>query len=680
MTKRKIKLSIVLILFITSVLLVPITFGKYFSTYTRTVTLNISKPTYTVIFHSNTEPDQTSTQSFTYGTAQNLNANAFINGNKIFMSWNTAPDGTGTEYQDGAQVNNLTSVNGATIDLYAQWLSGVAEVNGVEYSSINDAVAVVPLNDQQTEIKILADIQLLATDKVIISNHQNILLNLNGHTVSNALGEYLPLIETEGTLRVTNGTLTSTAEQGVINVNTATAKLYVDNMTITTSGKQTIYNDGGYTEINDGAILTSTSTIRAAVQNQAGSTMKILGGAIKSTRQVGVLNNGGTLIIGDNDGTVSRSTPSIQGVTGVSSTSNYKMFDGIIKGSTAAVNDETKITEVETGYETITSNETIGNTNYHTLYLTTQTITINFYANGGTASEASRKIEPGTAIGSLPTATYTDKIFEGWFDDPTGGNLVHSTTVFNANTDLYAHWVDGAAAVNGVFYPTIQEAFAAITTNNETTLTLYSDTSGNFTINSGRNIIVDLNGHILSKSTNAPVFENRGNLKIMNGTVTSNATQGAINNNAGATLEINNATVIATHTRQALYNNGGTALITNNSLLSATSTERAALQNLNNGTVTILSATIKSTGQCGIDNVATITIGSKDGNIDQADPVIMGVVSGIKSTGTINFYDGIIKGITSAVNGTISDHETGSTYIDSTEVIDGNTYNTKTQS
>ena len=680
MTKSNLKLSVILILFITSVFLVPLTFGKYFSTYTRTVTLNINKPTYTVIFHSNTEPDQTSTQSFIYGTAQNLNANSFVNGNKIFMSWNTASDGIGTEYQDEEQVNNLTSVNGAIIDLYAQWSSGVAEVNGIEYPSINDAVAVVPLNDQQTEIKILADIQLFVADKVIISNHQNILLNLNGHTVSNAQGEYLPLIETEGTLRVTNGTLTSTAEQGVINVNTATAKLYVDNMTITTSGKQTIYNDGGYTEINNGAILTSTSSIRAAVQNQAGSTMKILGGTIKSTRQVGVQNNGGTLIIGDNDGNVSRTTPSIQGVTGVNSTSNYKMFDGIIKGSTAAVNDETKITEVENGYEIITSNETIGNTNYHTLYLTTQTITINFDPNGGTTSEVSRRIELGTAIGPLPTATYTGKILEGWFDDPIGGNLVHSTTVFNANTYLYAHWVDGAAAVNGVFYPTIQDAFAAITTNNETTLTLYTDTSGNFTINSGRNIIIDLNGHILSKSTNAPVFENRGKLKIMNGTITSNATQGAVNNNAGATLEINNASIIATHTRQALYNNGGTALITNNSLLSATSTERAALQNLNNGTVTILSGTIKSTGQSGIDNVATLTIGSKDGNISQSDPLIIGVVNGIKTTGTFNFYDGIIKGVSSAVNGSISDHETGSTYIDSTETIDGNTYITKTQS
>ncbi|MBO4600699.1 MAG: InlB B-repeat-containing protein [Bacilli bacterium] len=679
MNKRNYKLVVLLILFVISVLLVPLTFGKYTSTYSRTITLNISKPTYTVVFHSNTEPDQTVTQNFTYGTAQNLNSNSFTNGSKTFLSWNTSADGSGTEYQNGEEVNNLTSVNNATIDLYAQWLGNVAEINGVEYPTIHDAVAAVLANDVQTEIKLLADIELSSTQRISVPNHKNIVFNLNGHTISNVQGADLPLFETEGTIRITNGTLTSTAIQGVINVNTSTAKLYVDNVTVSATGKQAIFNDGGYVEINDGAILTTTSNQRAAVQNQAGATLKILGGTIKATRFTGVVNYG-TLIIGNNDGTVSRTSPSIQGTTGVNSTVNYKLFDGIIKGSTAAVNDVTKINEVETGYEVITSNETIGGANYHTLYLVNQTILINFNGNGGTSSEASRRIEIGTAIGPLPTATNTGKIFEGWFDDPTSGNLINASTVFNTNTDLYAHWVDGAAEVNGVFYQTIQEAFAAITTNNETTLTLYTDTSANFTIASGRKIIIDLNGHTLSKNTNAPVFENRGKLKIMNGTITSNATQGAINNNAGATLEINNASIIATHTRQALYNNGGTALITNNSVLSATSTERAALHNLNNGTVTILSGTIISTGQNGIENVGTINIGSKDGNISQTDPIIMGVVSGIKTTGTLNFYDGIIKGITSTVNGTISDHETGSSYVDSTEVIDGNTYNTKTQS
>ena len=38
-----------------------------------------------------------------------------------FTGWNTAADGSGTDYEDGDEVSNLSSVNGATVTLYAQW-------------------------------------------------------------------------------------------------------------------------------------------------------------------------------------------------------------------------------------------------------------------------------------------------------------------------------------------------------------------------------------------------------------------------------------------------------------------------------------------------------------------------------------------------------------------------------
>ena len=39
----------------------------------------------------------------------------------VFAGWNTASDGSGTAYADGASVTNLTTMVGATITLYAQW-------------------------------------------------------------------------------------------------------------------------------------------------------------------------------------------------------------------------------------------------------------------------------------------------------------------------------------------------------------------------------------------------------------------------------------------------------------------------------------------------------------------------------------------------------------------------------
>ena len=68
------------------------------------------------------------------------------------------------------------------------------------------------------------------------------------------------------------------------------------------------------------------------------------------------------------------------------------------------------------------------------------------------------------------------------------------------------------------------------------------------------------------------------------------------------------------------------------------------------------------------------TIGVKDGNIDENSPFIKGKVEGIRSTGTINFYDGTIKGKVDSINGTVSDIEENSTRVDLNEVINGETY------
>ena len=53
--------------------------------------------------------------------ATNLTSNGFTTPYGYeFLEWNTAQDGTGTSYADGASVTNLTTV-GQTITLYAQW-------------------------------------------------------------------------------------------------------------------------------------------------------------------------------------------------------------------------------------------------------------------------------------------------------------------------------------------------------------------------------------------------------------------------------------------------------------------------------------------------------------------------------------------------------------------------------
>ena len=72
---------------------------------------------YDITFDANDGTGSMATQTFTYGVAQNLTANAFTRDGYAFTGWNTASDGSGTAYADKAPISNLLN----NITLYAQW-------------------------------------------------------------------------------------------------------------------------------------------------------------------------------------------------------------------------------------------------------------------------------------------------------------------------------------------------------------------------------------------------------------------------------------------------------------------------------------------------------------------------------------------------------------------------------
>lgn len=79
---------------------------------------------YNIVFHQNHDGVTGSTNSMTniaYDSTRDLTQNGFILEHYKFMGWNTAADGTGTPYEDRANISNLTTTDGDTIDLYAQW-------------------------------------------------------------------------------------------------------------------------------------------------------------------------------------------------------------------------------------------------------------------------------------------------------------------------------------------------------------------------------------------------------------------------------------------------------------------------------------------------------------------------------------------------------------------------------
>lgn len=87
---------------------------------TGTVTATFSPNTYYVRFNGNGGTGSMSNQTLTYDAAQILTSNAFTRTGYTFAGWATAADGS-VAYTDGQSVSNLSSTQGATVDLYAKW-------------------------------------------------------------------------------------------------------------------------------------------------------------------------------------------------------------------------------------------------------------------------------------------------------------------------------------------------------------------------------------------------------------------------------------------------------------------------------------------------------------------------------------------------------------------------------
>ena len=65
---------------------------------------------------------------------------------------------------------------------------------------------------------------------------------------------------------------------------------------------------------------------------------------------------------------------------------------------------------------------------------------VNFNANGGSVSPATRSVVSGAAVGALPIPARDGYAFDGWFTAASGGSQVTASTVVKVDVTYYAHW------------------------------------------------------------------------------------------------------------------------------------------------------------------------------------------------------------------------------------------------
>lgn len=693
MHKKLLYINIISIFIISLLCIIsnPSTKAIYRETKSKQLKIAIRHPKYTVSFNANGGTGSMDDQEFNYFESKALSSNEFTKTDCIFDSWNTESDGTGTSYDDEQVVNNLSSIDGTTINLYAQWIedtNNVARIGNTYFTSLQAAINSIT-DDTQTTIVLLKNVN----EAITINNGQNIIFNFQNYTVGNTTTG--STIKNYGNIKIYNGTITNTnaATNSLID-NYVSGVLEISGGTITSLGsKQAVYNEGGTIHINGNVNISSKasgkydSVERATVQNRQNGKLYITAGTITNSVGSAVSLNSGTVEIGVKDDDPDSSTLLIQGKTyGVYNNTPFKFYDGKLQGKTQAIYNYEKIGDVERAHYVKKTTED----NYKTATLDAALI-VKFNGNGGTSSVTEKYIEVGQSIGTLPTATRTNYVFDGWYTTADGGERITSDRIINDNDEFFAHWhQEEFAEIDGRRFYTLQSAINAVpTTNVETTIILLKDTNENVTVNAGKNIVFDFQDHTLKSSKSSPVITNKGKITITNGTIKQTYAYAAINNEEDGEIIMTGGSILSTGERACIYNKGNSkASISGDAYLSSNTsgqfTEknvviyRGTIMNLPGTTeTTITGGTIINTNGDGISNASVLTIGIKgDGTINNSSPTIIGKTYGIKNLNTFNFYDGIIKGITDTIDGIITEQEDSTILVNGTEEIDGSTYKT----
>ena len=209
----------------------------------------------------------------------------------------------------------------------------------------------------------------------------------------------------------------------------------------------------------------------------------------------------------------------------------------------------------------------------------------------------------------------------------------------------------------------INNEIGSITVNDVTINGTYSgiqnSNNGKVTINGGNITTTDSYGHVIKNLSSGIIEINGGKIRgnrytygiqnagtgkvIINGGEIYDSSWAAIGNESGE-LEINGGNIDE-------IRNSGTAIVTGGNITSSF---------VNSGTATITGGNI-SGRYSAVSNSknGTLTIGIKDGIVNKSNPEIIGSESGVSNEGTFNFYDGTIKGKTSAISGTVTEIEEG---------------------
>lgn len=405
-----------------------------------------------------------------YGTAKKLTANAFAKTGYSFNGWNTKADGSGTSYADKASVNNLTSTNGVTVTLYAQWNANTGTKYVVNHYQMNVSGSGYTLKETENKTSTTASSVTIA----------NLKKTYTGFTYEGGKGTTSATATKPSTLDTTTTVLADGTR--VINI------YYSRNKYALTLNKGTgITAVSGSGTYYYGQSVTIDATVAIGYtwskwsDNNATKKVAITMPANALTLTANATLNNYTISYTLNGGTVATANPTSYNVT----TEDFTLNNPTRTGYTFAGWTGTGLSAA-TKTVTVAKGST-GNRSY-TATWTANTYIVTFDANGGSCSTASKSVTYDSTYGTLPTPTRTGYTFTGWYTASSSGTKITADTkvTVTANQKLYAQWT-----ANG--YTIVFNGNGA-TSGSMTNLAMTYGTSKNLTANAFAKTNYSFNG------------------------------------------------------------------------------------------------------------------------------------------------------------------------------------------
>ena len=417
----------------------------------RTIVVHTEPNTYTIKYDGNGNTGgSTANSSHTYDVAKGLTANGYIRTGYSFNGWNTKADGSGTAYADKVSVKNLTTTNGGTVTLYAQWtknsyyldLNGLLDgkstgnitgygtadiyVDGVQKANdVTDFYQKIPYGSKY-EIK---DIKVV-TGHTYVGAHSG---SITGTIGTSNVGVVLEFKTNKYTVTFdkNNGTGTMADQTFTYGVKQALTKNAFARTGYTFAGWNTQANGKGTTYTDQQEVTSLSATDGATIRLYAQWT------AISYT------------VTYDGNGSTAGSTASSSHTY---DTAKALTANGFTKTGYTFKGWNTKADGSGTSYADKASVKNLSSTNGATVTLyaqwTANKYTVAYNANGGSGTMATDTVSYGTGYVTKTNAfTRTGHTFKGWNEkaDGTGTDWTNWigkswTWIYTKNITLYAQW------------------------------------------------------------------------------------------------------------------------------------------------------------------------------------------------------------------------------------------------